>query len=177
MKKLKSFLFPLLVLSIALSCRDDDWAPYPDMNENVGAATILTRSTDPARNRFNASSIASQFVEFNLNVDGYELTTVSEVELQITFFEASPVRTVGPLLLKKLNSFPSAVTISSQEAAAAIGGGFTVNDFQSGDSFRLTFPILTSDGRRLTVALNSQLCTEPAQPLFGSCQYQWSVVP
>lgn len=28
-----------VALVILVSCRDDDWAPYPDWNDNVGAAT------------------------------------------------------------------------------------------------------------------------------------------
>jgi len=164
-----------VTLSILVSCRDDDWAPYPDWNDNVGAATKIV--VNPARNSFRLSQgIANEYLEFNLNVDGYEITTVSTVELMFTFTEASPARTVGPLLLKTVNTFPSDVRVTPDEAATAIGGGFTAASFQAGDRFQLTFPMVTSDGRRLTVALNSELCVQPAQPLFGSCQVTCNVV-
>lgn len=123
-----------------------------------------------------SSGIGSEYLEFTLNVDGYDVTTVSEVELEFTFFEGSPVRQVGPLLLKKVTSFPSTIQVTSAEAATAIGGGFTAANFQVGDRFRITFPIVTADGRRLTVAQNSELCVQPAQPLFGNCQVLWNVV-
>jgi len=166
----------LLLLVVTISCRDDDWAPYPDWNENVGAATKIT--VNASRNSFRLSNgLANEFLEFNLDVDGYEVTQVAEVELLFTFFDATPGTTpVGPKLLKKVNAFPATVQVTAQEAAAAIGNGFTINDFAAGDNFRLTFPIITTEGRRLTVALNSQLCTEPAQPLYRSCQVQWNVV-
>lgn len=168
-----------VALSILVACRDDDWAPYPDWNDNVGAATKLV--VNPARNSFRLSQgIANEYFEFNLNVDGYELTTVTEVELQFTFTEASPARTVGPVLLKKVTTFPSDVRITPDEAAAAItaasGAAFTAANFQAGDRFDLTFPMITDDGRRLTVALNSELCTNAAQPMFGSCSARCNVV-
>jgi hypothetical protein len=176
MKSVKKYLIMMAMsLVILVSCRDDDWAPYPDWNDNIGAATKIV--VNPARNSFVLTNgIANEYLEFNLNVDGYEITTVQEVELMFTFVEASPARTVGPLLLKKVSTFPSDVQVTSAEAAAAIGGGFTAADFQAGDRFTLTFPIITADGRRLTVAANSELCVQPAQPLFGSCQVICNVV-
>ena len=93
-----------VAVSILVSCRDDDWAPYPDWNNNVGAATKIV--VNPARNSFRLSQgIANEYLEFNLNVDGYEITTVSEVELMFTFTEASPAKgreNNGCLLLKAL---------------------------------------------------------------------------
>src|SRR5687768_6631671 len=173
-RNISSFL--MIVITLLMACQEEDWNPGPDWNKNVGASTKIV--INAANNNFDLSDgIASEFIEFNLDVDGYGVTTVNEVELQFTFTEASPARTVGPLLLKKVSTFPAVVQITAQEAATAIGGGFTANDFQANDSFRLTFPILTADGRRLTVALNSELCVQPAQPLFGSCQVQWTVVP
>lgn len=164
-----------VALTILASCRDDDWAPYPDWNDHVGAATKI--AVNPARNSFRLSQgIANEYVEFNLNVDGYDITTVTEVELMFTFTEANSTRPPLTVLLKKVTTFPSDVRVTPDEAAAAIGGGFTAADFQVGDAFRLTFPMVTDDGRRLTVALNSELCVQPAQPLFGNCQLNWTVV-
>jgi hypothetical protein len=176
MKNIKRYTTILSVaLVILVSCRDDDWAPYPDWNENVGAATKIV--VNPARNSFRlGQGIANEYLEFNLNVDGYEITTVSAVDIMFTFTEASPARTVGPKLLKTITAFPSDVRVTPDEAAAAIGGGFTAANFQAGDRFQLTFPIITEDGRRLTVALNSELCSQPAQPLFGGCQVTCNVV-
>lgn len=165
---------------ILASCRKDDWAPYPDWNENVGAATKIT--VNAARNSYRLSSgIANEYYEFNLNVDGYDITEVAEVELRFTFTRtAAPTMAAGPLVLKKVTTFPSDVQVSAQEAAAAIaaatGTTFTVADFRVGDRFTMTFPMITSDGRRLTVAVNSELCVQPAQPMYQSCQVIWNVV-
>lgn len=175
MKVFNKYSAGLLIVVTLLACQKDDWAPYPDWNDNVGAATKLTINT--ARNSFRLSSgIDNEFVEFTLNVDGYDITQVSSVDLEMTFLEASPARTVGPVVLKSISSFPSTVQVSAQEVATAIGGGFTTASFQNNDRVRLTFPIHTADGRKLTVALNSELCTNAAQPLFGSCQFLWNVV-
>jgi hypothetical protein len=176
MKNIRRYTLMMAVaLSILVSCRDDDWAPYPDWNDNVGAATKIV--VNPARNSYRLSQgIANEYLEFNLNVDGYDITTVSTVEIMFTFTEQSPARQVGPFLLKTVSSFPSDVRVTPDEAAAAIGGGFTAANFQAGDRFQLTFPMITSDGRRLTVGLNSELCVQPAQPLFGSCQVTCNVV-
>jgi hypothetical protein len=176
MKSVKKYLLMVgVALTFLVSCRDDDWAPYPDWNQNVGAATKIV--VNPARNQWRLSNgIANEYLEFNLNVDGYEITTVQEVELMFTFIEASPARTLPARVLKKVTSFPSDVRVTPDEAAAAIGGGFTAASFQAGDRFQLTFPIITADGRRLTVSVNSELCVQPAQPLFGSCQVVCNVV-
>jgi hypothetical protein len=180
MKNIRRYsLMIAAAFAILVSCRDDDWAPYPDWNDHVGAATKLV--INPARNSFRLSQgIANEYFEFNLNVDGYDLTTVTEVELMFTFTEASPARANGPFVLKRVNTFPSDVQITAAEAAAAIatarGTAFTVNDFQAGDRFDLTFPMITDDGRRLTVATNSELCTNAAQPMFQSCTARCNVV-
>jgi hypothetical protein len=175
MKFLNKYSMTVALMITMLACQKDDWAPYPDWNDHVGAATKIT--VNPNRNSFKISNgLVNEFIEFDLDVDGYDLTRVSSVELQVTFFEGSPVRTVGPVLLKTIDTFPSTVQVSAQEVVALIGGGFTIDQLQNNDRFRLTFPINTADGRRLTVALNSELCTNAAQPLSGSCQVQWNVV-
>jgi hypothetical protein len=162
-------------LTILVSCRDDDWAPYPDWNQHIGAATKIV--VNPAHNSFRLSNgIANEYLEFNLNVDGYDLTEIQEVDIMFKFTEASPPRPLPAVLLKKVSSFPSDVRVTPAEAAAAIGGGFTAADFQAGDTFQLTFPIIATDGRKFTVSVTSELCVQPAQPLFGSCQVICNVV-
>lgn len=173
MKTILRYVFQLTFLVIVLACQDDDWAPYPDWNENVGAATKIAVNAN--RNRYKISNgLSNEFIEFTLNVDGYDLTEVASVELRLSFFRGTT--TLGPVLLRTVESFPSTVQVTAQEAVTAIGSGLTLNSLQNGDSFRLTFPIITTDGRRLTVALNSELCTNAAQPLFGSCSVAWNVV-
>ena len=164
-----------VAVTFLVSCRDDDWAPYPDWNNHIAAATKIV--VNPARNAFRLSNgIANEYLEFNLNVDGYEVTPVQEVQIMFKFTEASPPRPLPAMLLKTVTSFPSDVRVTPDEAAAAIGGGFTAADFQAGDTFQLTFPIITTDGRKFTVAVTSELCVQPAQPLFGSCQVICNVV-
>lgn len=177
--KMKNFIkYPSIVLVamvVLMSCRDENWAPYPDWNDNVGAATKI--QVNASRNSFRLSQgIANEYLEFNLDVDGYEITEVKEVDIMVSFVEASPARTISARFLKKVSTFPSTVQITPQEVADLIGGGFTVNDFQNGDRFQATFPIHTADGRLLTVALASEVCVQPAQPMFGSCQITCNIV-
>lgn len=175
MKTVRKYLIMIGVsLTILVSCRDEDWAPYPDWNDNMGAATKI--AVNPARNQWRLSNgIANEYLEFNLNVDGYEVTTVQEVELMMVFTRGTNPP-MSARLLKTVSTFPSDVRVTPDEVAAAIGGGFVAANFQAGDRFQLTFPIITTDGRKLTVAVTSELCVQPAQPLFGHCQVICNVV-
>jgi hypothetical protein len=174
LRKYSALAFAAVLL--LASCRDDDWSPYPDWNDNVGAATKI--QVNASRNSFRlGQGIANEYLEFTLDVDGYEITEVKEVDLMLVFTEGSPAKPALPaVLLKKVSTFPSTVQVTAQEVADLIGGGWTINDFQAGDRFQLTFPIHTVDGRKLTVALASEVCVQPAQPMFGSCQVTVNVV-
>lgn len=178
--RLKYILIFTLILAY-FSCRDESTLPYPNINEHVGAVTNV--ETNPDKSFFNAlNDLSTEEIEFNLDVNGFNITDVNTVDLELVFtqlgilldLEGNPRDSVwAPVLLSSVGSFPSTVTVTGQQAADALG--VTVDDFKVGDSFQLTFPIHTADGRRLTVALNSDLCNEPVQPSFGGCSYSWNI--
>lgn len=180
MKKTKIILIATLVMTY-FSCRDESTLPYPDINQYTGAVTNV--ETNPDKSFFNAlNDIATEEVEFALDVNGFNLTEVNSVDLILVYtqlgvlldLEGNPRDSVwAPVLVSNLTTFPSTVTVTGQQAADALG--VSVDDFEVGDSFQLTFPINTGDGRRLTVALNSDLCNEPVQPSFGGCSYIWNI--
>jgi hypothetical protein len=182
MKKLRIKYILILTLVLAyFSCRDESTLPYPDINKYAGAVTNI--ETNPDKSFFNAlNDLSAEEVEFSVDVNGFNLTEVNSVDLELVFtqlgvlldLEGNPRDSVwAPVLLSTINTFPSTVNITGQQAADALGIG--TDDFNVGDNFQITFPINTADGRRLTVALNSDLCNEPVQPSFGGCSYVWGI--
>ena len=171
----------MLILFSAIACRDESLNPAPDMNDHIGAITLIT--PNPNRTFFDLTQpLAGQYIEFTIDVDGFDVTQVNSVDLELVFtendrlfdpFQQVPVDSVyDPVVVKSVTTFPSTVQVSADEVVEALGLS-SVNDIEVGDIFNLTFPIHTEDGRRLTVALNSELCNQPGQPSFGGCNVQW----
>ena len=182
MKKFRiKYIFAIALFLAYFSCRDESTLPYPDINEYVGAVTQI--ETNPDKSFFNAlNDLSAEEVEFTINVNGFNITEVNSVDLELEFtqlgvlldLEGNPRDSIwAPVLVANITSFPSTVTVTGQQAADALG--ISVDDFAVGDGFQLTFPIHTADGRILTVALNSDLCNEPVQPSFGGCAFIWSI--
>lgn len=175
------YILIIAFVLVYVSCRDESTLPYPDINQHVGAVTNL--ETNPDKSFFNAlNDIATEEVEFTITVNDFNITDVSSVDLELQFtqmgvlldLEGNPRDSIWtPVLVANIVSFPSTVTVTGQQVADALG--ISVDDFAVGDSFQLTFPINTADGRRLIVALNSDLCNEPVQPSFGGCSYVWNI--
>ncbi len=184
MKTLYRYFLLMVSLTITtIACRDESLDPRPDLNNNVGAVTLITRNPNQAF--FDLTQpLAGQFIEFTVDVDGFGLTEVSSVDVELVFtendrlfdpFQQIQVDSVyDPVLVETISTFPSTIQVSADEIVVALGLS-SVNDLELGDNFNLTFPINTADGRRLTVALNSDLCLQPAQPSFGGCNVAWSV--
>lgn len=175
-----TIVFSWLVLLNA--CRDEDWSPAPDMNDHIGAVTLI--QVNPEKNFYNAlNSLAEEEVEFILDVDGFDVTEVASVDIILIFTEKDGIyneaedeyedREYPPVKVGEITSFPSTFSISAVEAAEALG--WDIADFEVGDSFNLMFPIHSADGRTFTVALNSDLCQQPAQPSFGGCNVAWPI--
>ncbi|WPP52252.1 hypothetical protein [Catalinimonas niigatensis] len=168
------------------ACEEERWGRMPNLSDHIGAITLI--DVNEEKSFFNASgNLAGQEVEFEIDVDGFEVTEVSSVDIELTFTENDATTdaegnpadlTYDLVMLKSVNTFPSTVSVTVEEVIAAIQGfkpDFTIEDLEVGDQFNLTFPIHTADGRRLTTALNSDLCQEPVQPSFGGCNVSWSV--
>lgn len=184
MNKILKYILPMLAgVLLGTSCTDEDTFPAPDPNDHIGAVTLVTPSDDPNQSFFNAfNDLAAENIEFVLDVDGFEVTEVESVDIELIYTEknrlvdaeGNPRDSVySPILLETVTEFPATINITGEEVAQALGR--TVDDFEVGDRFNLIFPINTADGRRLTTALNSELCNEPAQPSFGGCNFEFVI--
>ena len=165
------------------SCQTDDIGTIPHQEDNIGAVTLLPNGVNPSS--FDASQLGSSFIEFDIDIDDFGSTTVNSVDVEVTYTavgrapnpdpDGAPLDIVyGPEVLKSVSTFPSTVQISASEVADLFD--LTLDSFEIGDNFRALFPINTADGRRLQVAVNSDLCQQPAQPSFGGCNVDWAVI-
>ena len=180
MKKILSLIF-LGALIINFGCENEDLDPRPDLNDSVGAVTLVT--LNPTKTFFNANNdLNLEEVEFEIDVDGFDITEVTSVDIVLVYTEKDGAidpflgivdSVYAPINLGTISTFPSTVTITGAQVATALTK--TVGDFEVGDSFEVTFPITTADGRVLTVALSSDLCNQPAQPSFGGCSVAWGI--
>lgn len=181
--KIFKFLSGVLLFSLlAYSCQTDDIGTIPNQIDNVGAITTLSNISETA---WNAADLPNQTITFDIDVDGFGVTDITSVDIEVAHTAAgrlpnpdpdgAPLDQVfGPSVLKTVSTFPSTVTITAQEVADLFG--LSLDSFRIGDNFRTKFPINTADGRRLTVAVSSDLCQQPAQPSFGGCNIDWSVI-
>jgi hypothetical protein len=179
---IKYIMLIVFVSAASIACRDESLNPIPDMNNNIGAVTLI--AVNPDRTFYNLSNpLADEFVEFTIDVDGFGITEVNSVDLELIFTEKGRVydpfqdifvdSVYDAVLIKTVSTFPITVQITPSEIAEALD--MSIDDFELGDNFNVVFPINTADGRRLTTALNSELCNQPAQPSFGGCNVAWSL--
>ncbi len=184
--KLKITFLSLCLLCLLNACDEERWGNIPNLNDHIGAITLIDVNED--KSFYDASiGLAGQEVEFMIDVDGFEVTEVTSVDIELTFTEKDATSdpegnpadlSYDPVMIKTVSTFPSTVTISVEETVTAIKTfkpAFTIDSLAVGDQFNLAFPITTADGRRLTTALNSDLCQEPVQPSFGGCSVAWAV--
>ncbi len=182
----KILLYIMIVGLVFSSCEldDEDFGPrIPNFNENIGAITLI--NVNPDANFFNAlNPLEDEKVEFELDVDGFGVTEISSVDVEVTYTavgrlpnpdpDGDPLDQVfDPVLVESVTTFPATITINATDLAGLLG--VTVDSFRVGDNFRALFPINTADGKRLKVAVNSDLCQQPAQPSFGGCNVDWGV--
>lgn len=177
-------IFIVFIGGIFFSCEDESKNRIPDINELTGAVTLLKQSTDPNNLFFNAlNPLTSEMVEFEIDVNGFDVTEITSVDIEVVWTEKDGATDAegkliplvrDAVIVKTITSFPSMVQISASDVADAYGLS-GANDFEVGDAFRSTYPINTADGRRLTTAVNSDLCQQPAQPSFGGCNFDWAV--
>ncbi len=178
---IKYIVSAILIFGIYSSCTNEDLKPYPRMEDNYGAVTLV--EMNPDKTYYNAiNDIAAEEVEFTLDVNDFGVTDVNSIDVELVFtqkdvlvdLEGNPADSVwATVLLETVTSLPATLNYNGQEIANAIG--IDIDDLKVGDNFLLTFPINTADNRRLTVALSSSLCNEPLQPSFGGCSVQWGI--
>jgi hypothetical protein len=184
-----SILTLVALVVIALNaCEEERWGNIPNLDNNIGAVTLV--NVNPDKTFYNAlNDLATEEVEFQLDVDGFEITEINSIDVELIFTEndatldaeGNPADvTYDPVLVSNVDAstLPATITFSATEALTAIQTfkpGFTIDSLEVGDGFNLIFPINTADGRRLTTALSSELCNEPVQPSFGGCNVAWFI--
>ena len=78
------YIFVIALFLTHFSCRDESTLPYPDINEHIGAVTNV--ETNPDKSFFNAlNDLSAEEVEFSIDVNGFNLTTVNSVDLELVF--------------------------------------------------------------------------------------------
>ena len=187
MKNIKYIFIPVIAMLFVVSaCRDESLAPAPDINDPgiIGAVTTDV-TVNPDFVFFNAlNDLTNERIEISFGIENFGVTEVSSVDIELVFTEKDRIfnpfkneyedSTYAAVVVGNVTSFPATFSMTGAEAASALGFA-SANDLEVGDAFNLTFPINTADGRRLTVALNSDLCNEPAQPSAGGCRFDWTV--
>ncbi|MEM9896140.1 MAG: hypothetical protein AAF789_07195 [Bacteroidota bacterium] len=170
-------IFYIVIAICFFACRNENLDPRPDLNDNVGAITLISNQSVAS---FDLTEINSSELSFDIDVDGFDETEVTSVSVQMIFTDAgrnpnpdpagSPLDSIYDAVeISTVTSFPSTVTIAISDIVNAIPDFSSADDFFIGDNFNFIFPISTADGRILTTALQSDLCQQPAQPSFGGC--------
>ncbi len=196
MKNFKLYTIAIMIITmmVVAGCENEDAnpSPQPDLNQFIGAYTTVVPPSDPADLFFNAiNDLNDEQISFSLDYDDFDVTDVQEVTLRLEFtefegqfdeFRGEFVDLTYPqidMMTIPVSSLPSEIIVTAPEIVetlALLDPKFTsVDSLEVGDFFQLTFPLNLDDGTELTVALNSDLCNEPAQPSFGGCGFAWNV--
>lgn len=163
-KNIFLYTFIGLVVFLGTSCRDEDKYPIPDWNKHVGAMAVATVNQEKAF--FNYFEISEGEVEFELTYNGFDVTKVDKIDVQLNYFNKLEGTLYESRTVRTVTSFPAVVNITSADAAQAFGKA--LEDIGPGDTFTATFLLHTSDGKILGGTLYSaDLCAQEKQP--GTC--------
>src|SRR6187549_121728 len=83
---LKYILITIMVAISTIACRDESLNPLPDMNDNIGAVTLI--AVNPDRTFY---PLSNEFVEFTIDVDGFGITKINSVDLELIYTEKGRV--------------------------------------------------------------------------------------
>lgn len=142
MKNIIKYLL-ILVISINISCSDDENQEVPDFLDGTEYGVILdvnvTSATDASLTDINAYSLA-----FDITYEGDKRPVKSII------VNKSYVNTVNGESSKieeeVIETFPTAMTLSSAELVNGFPS-LSVGDLEAGDSFNISFVIHYEDGR------------------------------
>lgn len=180
---MKKIFLILFLITCFFACKNEDLDPRPDLNDSVGAITMVSNQSTTA---FDLGLLSTEQIDFTIDVDGFDMTGIESVSVQLIYTDVQRLNNPDPtgakldsvhanIELQTLTSFPADVSFTAVELAEAVG--FTTTDsLFIGDNFNFIFPITTTDGRTLTTALSSDLCLQPAQPSFGGCNVSVSII-
>jgi len=151
MKNILSYISILLVI-IAVSCRDEDLVRFPEVKSGVNARAILY----PERSFINFSDLANASIAFDVYSEN---TDLEEIVYSATFVEASSPETVYPTVTaitvpasSFVNGKATELEITADQLAALFNLPGGKDYFEGGDKISLTAVATLTDGRTFSAA-------------------------
>ncbi|HTE29730.1 MAG TPA: hypothetical protein VK666_05105 [Chryseolinea sp.] len=137
----------LLLITVAISCRDEDAVRFPDINTGVNARLILY----PERSFINFANLSAASIAF----DVYSVNDdIDEIVYTATYVDANDPETVHPPVeaihvpgSAFVNGKATNVEITAAQLATALGLPGGINDFEGGDNITFTAKAVLNDGR------------------------------
>jgi hypothetical protein len=165
MKNILNYI-SILLLIIAVSCRDEDLVRFPDVSTGVNARAILY----PERSFINFSDLANASIAF----DVYSINTdIEEIVYSATFVEASSPGTVYPTLpaiTVPASAFVDGKATEFEITAEELAGLFSLpggkDYFEGGDRITFTAVATLTDGRTFSAANSAPSITGGQFPSF-----------
>src|SRR5688572_11521804 len=151
MKNILNYIF-ILLLIIAVSCRDEEIVRFPDVSSGVNARAILY----PERSFINFSDLANASIAFDVYSQN---TDLEEIVYSATFVEASSPETVYPTV--EAITVPGSafvegkvteLEITADELAALFNLPGGKDYFEGGDRITFTTVATLTDGRTFSAA-------------------------
>lgn len=156
----------ILLLIIAVSCRDEEFVRFPDVKSGVNARAILY----PDRSFINFSDLANASIAF----DVYSINTdLEKIVYSATFVEASSPGTVFPTVeaitvpgSAFVNGKATELEITADEIAALFNLPGGKDYFEGGDKISFTAVATLTDGRTFSAANSAPSITGGAAASF-----------
>jgi hypothetical protein len=151
MKNILNYI-SILLLIIAVSCRDEEIVRFPDVSSGVNARAILY----PERSFINFSDLANASIAFDIYSQN---TDLEQIVYSATFVEASSPETVYPTVpaitvtgSEFVNGKATELEISADELAALFNLEGGRDYFEGGDKVTFTAVATLTDGRTFGAA-------------------------
>ena len=165
MKNILNYI-AILLLIIAVSCRDEELVRFPDVSSGVNARAILY----PERSFINFSDLANASVAFDIYSEN---TDLEQIVYSATFVEASSPNTVFPTVeaitvpaSSFVNGKATELEITADELAALFGLPGGKDYFEGGDRVTFTAEATLTDGRVFNAANSAPSITGGQAPSF-----------
>ena len=165
MKNILNYI-SILLLILAVSCRDEDIVRFPDVTSGVNARAILY----PERSFINFSDLANASIAFDVYSEN---TDLEKIVYSATFVEASSPQTVYPTVeaitvpaSSFVNGKATELEITADQLAALFNLPGGKDYFEGGDKVSLTAVATLTDGRTFSAANSAPSITGGNAPSF-----------
>ena len=165
MKNILNYI-AILLLILAVSCRDEELVRFPDLSSGVNARAILY----PERSFINFSDLANASIAFDVYSEN---TDLEEIVYSATFVEASSPGTVYPTVAaitvtgsSFVNGKASELEITADQLATLFNLPGGRDYFEGGDKVTFTAVATLTDGRTFSAANSAPSITGGQAPSF-----------